>query len=175
MAETFAEILAVGGKSNSLGRVNEVIETILDDKTQLDELYDCVFNDDAWVRMRAIDAIEKICRQHPDWLLPYIDKFQTELATSSQPSIQWHLAQIYGQVELAAKQKLHAINWLKDQLSTSDLDWIVAAETMKTLVQFTQDSSVSKDEIIPLFKLQQKHHSKSVVKKATLLLVELSH
>lgn len=173
MTESFAEILAVGGKSNSLGRVNEVIELVLRDKDKLNELYICVFNDDAWVRMRAIDAIEKVCRQHPDWLLPYIDKFQHELASSSQPSIQWHLAQIYSQVDLTSEQKLNAIIWLKERLSTTDVDWIVSAEAMKTLTQFAKDGSVLKNDIIPLFELQQKHHSKSVVKSANKLLDEL--
>ncbi len=173
MKETFVAILEVGGKSNSLGRADEVIETVLHNKNRLEELYDCLFNEDAWVRMRAVDAIEKICRQHPEWLLPYIDKFQSELSTSNQPSIQWHLAQIYSQVDLTSEQKLHAIGWLKDQLSTTDVDWIVSAEAMKTLVQFTKDGSVSKDDIIPLFELQKKHKSKSVVKKANKLLDEL--
>lgn len=174
MAEFFTEILAVGGKSNSLGRTSEVIELVLRNKNQLDELYGCVFNDDAWIRMRAIDALEKICRQHPDWLLPYVDKFQVELASSSQPSIQWHLAQIYSQINLTAEQKLNAINWLKDLLSSVNVDWIVAANAMKTLVQFTKDGSVSKNVTVQLLELQQKHKSNSVVRKVNKLLSELS-
>ncbi|OGL22146.1 hypothetical protein A2707_02265 [Candidatus Saccharibacteria bacterium RIFCSPHIGHO2_01_FULL_45_15] len=173
MLESFAEILAVGGKSNSLGRTNEVIERVLDDKYRLDELYTCVFNDDAWVRMRAMDAIEKICRQHPDWLLPYIDRFQRDLALSDQPSVQWHLAQIYGQVDLNAAQKHVAIQWLKDRLSTTAVDWIVAANAMTTLVQFTNDGSVPKDTTVSLLELQQTHRSKSVVRKAKKLLLGL--
>lgn len=170
MLESFAEILAVGGKSNSLGRTNEVIERVLDNKHLLDELYTCVFSDDAWVRMRAMDAIEKICRQHPDWLLPYIDRFQRDLALSDQPSVQWHLAQIYGQVDLNAAQKQIAIQWLKDRLSTTATDWIVTANAMTTLVQFTNDGSVPKDVTVLLLKLQQTHRSKSVVRKAKKLL-----
>ena len=173
MTESFAEILAVGGKTNSLGRANEVIAIVLNDKSTLDELYSCVFDDDAWVRMRAIDAIEKICREKSEWLLPYIDKFQSELAASTQPSIQWHLAQIYRQVELTDGQKTNAIQWLKDLLSTTSVDWIVAANAMTTLVQFTKDGSVGMDETIALLELQKTHKSKSVVKRANKLLLEL--
>lgn len=173
MLESFAEILAVGGKSNSLGRTNEVIERVLDNKHLLNELYTCVFNDDAWVRMRAMDAIEKICRQHPDWLLPYIDRFQRDLAPSDQPSVQWHLAQIYGQVDLNAAQKQIAIQWLKDRLSTTATDWIVTANAMATLVQFANDGSVPKDTTVSLLERQQTHRSKSVVRKAKKLLSEL--
>ena len=46
------------------------------------------------MRMRAADALEKICRQHSDWLEAFIDRFPNDLATSTQPSIQWHLVEI---------------------------------------------------------------------------------
>lgn len=174
MAENFAEILAVGGKSNSLGRVNELVELILNEKTQLDELYNCLFNEDAWTRMRAADALEKVCRQHPDWLVPYVDKFQEELASSSQPSIQWHLAQIYGQVNLSHKQKFVAISWLKQLLATIEVDWIVAANAMDTLVQFSKDGSVPRKEAVSLLEIQKGHKSKSVIRRANKLLAELS-
>lgn len=167
-------MLTVGGKSNSLGKVNEVIELVLKDRTRLDELYNCLFDGDAWVRMRAADALEKICREQPDWLLPYIDRFAKDLATSTQPSIQWHLAQIYSQVYVTAQQKKFAIGWLKSLLSAKEVDWIVAANAMDTLVQFAQDGSVSKSEIITLLKIQQHHKSKAVVKRATKLLAQLS-
>ncbi len=75
MDGNFVEMLAVGGKSNSLGRVNEVIEIVLHNEPRLNELYDCLFDKDAWIRMRAADALEKVCREHPDWLMPYIDRF----------------------------------------------------------------------------------------------------
>ncbi|HJQ08049.1 MAG TPA: hypothetical protein VJ836_01050 [Candidatus Saccharimonadales bacterium] len=173
MSETFAEILTAGGHANSLGRVNEVIEHVLKDRKRLDELYGCLFADDAWVKMRAADALEKICRQHPDWILPYIDRFSQELAPDKQPSIQWHLAQIYRQVPLAQDQKHFAINWLKGLLSASEADWIVVTNAMDTLMQFTQAAEFSKDEMIKLLKIQQLHKSKSVARRATKLLNEL--
>lgn len=174
MSKNFIDILTIGGKTNSLGETDRVISQVLADKTQLDQLYSCVFSDDAWVRMRAMDAIEKICRQHPDWITPYIDRFQTELASTTQPSIQWHLAQIYSQVKLSNQQKINAIEWLQVLLSNIEVDWIVSANAMKTLVQFTQDGFVDKNTTISLLKLQKKHASKSVVRKAEKLLQEIS-
>lgn len=174
MTGKIADMLLVGGHANSLGKVHEVIELVLDDRLRLNELYDCMFNEDAWVRMRAADAIEKICRQHPDWLLPYIDKISANLATSSQASIQWHLAQIYAQVDLTPKQKRFAINWLQQLLSTKDIDWIVAANAMDTLVQFTKDGSFSSAKMVALLKVQQQHKSNAVIRRADKLLADLS-
>src|ERR1044072_1337980 len=139
MKQTFLEMLETGGKSNSLGRVNDVIWLVLADKARLEELYECMFADDAWVRMRAADAFEKVCREHPDWIGPYVGRFPGELATSSQPSILWHLAQMYKQLPLTDEQKRFAIGWLEQILSTPDADWIVASNAMDTLVWFTKD------------------------------------
>ncbi len=174
MNERFAEVLTTGGHANSLGRVNEVIKVVLDDKSRLDELYNCLFEDDAWVRMRAADALEKICREHPEWLLPYVDRFPKELAVSSQPSIQWHLAQIYREVTLTPAQKQFAAQWLEELLSTKEVDWIVAANAMDTLARFVGEGSFSKDALLTLLKVQQQHKSKSVVKRANKLLATLS-
>jgi TPR repeat protein len=172
MVEKFNEMLAQGGHANSLGRVNDVIEVVLHDRARLDELYSCLFDEDAWIRMRAADALEKICRQHPDWLVPYIDAFSSDLAASTQPSIQWHLAQIYREVDLTAKQKHLAITWLKHLLATKDVDWIVAANAMDTLAQFTKDGSSPVADLIPLLKIQQSHRSSAVIKRAGKLLAE---
>ncbi len=175
MSEKFVEMLSSGGHANSLGRVNEIIEVVLQDASRLDELYDCVFADDAWVRMRAADALEKICREHPEWLTPYIDRFQKELSTSTQASIQWHLAQIYEQVPLTDTQKGIALHWLRELLSTEDVDWIVAANAMDTLMKFTKEGSFSVAEMTKLLKIQQHHKSDAVIKRATKRLIELEN
>jgi hypothetical protein len=174
MAETFAQIFSVGGKSNSLGRTDEVIAVVLQDPRLTEELYACLFNSDPWVRMRAADALEKVCRHHPDWLSPFIPRIQQELAQQTQPSIQWHIAQIYAQVQLSGAQKRVAIDWLKSLLSTTNIDWIVAANAMETLMQFTKEGAFPLRDMTALIAIQQKHASKSVVRRATKLLATLT-
>jgi hypothetical protein len=167
MTQHFAAMLLEGGHANSLGRVNNIIEIVLQDKSKIDELYHCLFEDDPWVRMRAADALEKICRVHPDWLLPYIDKFQKELSESPQASIRWHLAQIYREVPLTDKQREHAQQWLQALLSDKVVDWIVAANAMDTLVGFTKSGFFPVNEMVRLLKIQQQHKSNAVVRRAT--------
>jgi hypothetical protein len=173
MTEPFAQMLAVGGRSNSLGRVDEVIALVLADRARLDEVYGCLFEADPWIRMRAADALEKVCRERPDWLVPYVDRFLGQLGGSGQPSIQWHLAQIYRQVPLTPGQKAAATAWLEGLLSTTDVDWIVAANAMWTLAAFTRDGSFPRADLVTLLRVQQ-HRSKSVVRRAGKLLEDLS-
>src|SRR5690606_36085661 len=152
--EPLAEILTAGGHKNTLGRVDEVIDAVLKDRSRLEELYQCVFDADAWVRMRAIDAVEKVCRVHPDWIEPYVDRLQRDLSSSSQPSIQWHLAEIYRQVELTEEQRAFAIDWMKRLISSTDVDWIAASNTMVTLAQFVRDGAVPRSDLLPLLEIQ---------------------
>jgi hypothetical protein len=172
--QKFIDILSVGGKTNSLGRANEVMDAVLADASKLGELYECVSADDAWVRMRAADCLEKICRVHPDWIEQYLEKILTDWTLSTQPSIQWHLAQIVAEVRLSDVQRKQATAWLKKSLSSTDVDWIVAVNTMKTLLQFCREGQVTKDEIMPLFELQRQHKSNTVQKKAAQFLQDLS-
>lgn len=174
MQNSFVDILEVGGHKNSLGRVNDVIKIVLSDKSRLPELYEAIFNEDAWVRMRAIDGLEKICRQHPEWVEPYIDSLQEKLSNNTQPSIQWHLAEIYTEVILNDQQKERAIIWLKGRLATVDVDWIVSANCMQALAKFARSGDVELVDLQHLLHVQRTHHSKAVVKKADKILTEFS-
>lgn len=165
MNQAFSDVLVEGAR-NSLGRVTEVIDAVLDDKSRLEELYGCLFHEDEWARMRAADALEKICREHPEWIEPFIDRMQTDFSDNTQPSIQWHMAQIYQQVPLSSSQKKQAIQWLKKLVSTTRVDWIASANAMETLMYFVGSGDVRPADMRDILRTQQKHHSKSVVRKA---------
>lgn len=173
MTESYAQILAIGGKSNSLGRAAEVVDNVLHNPERLAELYDCLFEDDAWLRMRAADSLEKVCRIHPQWLEPYTDRLLSDVAKSSQPSLQWHLAQMIAEISLTPTQEERAIDWLKQQLRNKDVDWIVAANVMTTLAQFAKQQRIPVKDAIALITTQQDHTSSSVRKRAAKLLAEL--
>lgn len=174
MSERFESMLAVGGKLNTLGRAGEVVQIVLDDQSCLDELFECIFHDDAWIRMRAIDSVEKICRVHPEWLTPYIDRLLDEVSVIDQPSIQWHLAELFAQIELSPSQRQQAAEIMKLNIASADADWIVASNTMKTLGNYVQVGHLAASEIVPLLRVQQSHRSSAVVKRATKILEDLS-
>ena len=174
MTENFAPMLAEGGKKNTLGRAEEVVQIVLADQSRLDELYECLFEDDAWLRMRAIDALEKVCRAHPEWLEPYVERLLGEVAVIDQASVHWHLAEVFRAIELTPDQRKQAITLMKRNIGNSSADWIVASNTMETLARFVADGIIPAQELIPLLEIQQTHHSKAVVKRATKLLAQLN-
>ncbi len=169
---SFHDILAVGGHANSLGRASEVLDIVLHDSSRLEELYQCISADDAWVRMRAIDTFEKVARLHPEWLTPYVDKLLSEYGDSTQASIQWHLAELFTELPLTSAQQNSAVTWLSERLATIEVDWIVAVNCMKAIVHFYAQGKISYDKARALIEIQTWHASKSVRKKAGKLLEE---
>lgn len=173
MSEPFAHQLAVGGKTNSLGLAEQVVREVLQDKSRSAELYDCLFEPDPWLRMRAADALEKVCRVHPEWFEPYVDRLLSEMGASPQASLQWHVAQMLGEITLTPTQRKQAVRWLEARLNDANIDWIVAANCMTTLVQFAKADFVPTAEVVALIKKQQEHRSKSVRKRAAKFLAEM--
>ncbi len=123
--------------------------------------------------MRAGDALEKVCRQQPRWLAPYRTRLLGEVARIRQASIQWHLAQMFGEIELTSSQRQKAIAILRANLADSDVDWIVASCSMETLTKFARDGSAPVEMVVPLLQRQLHHRSKAVAKRAIKLLDQL--
>lgn len=122
--EAFADVLAVGGRSNSPGRSAEVATAVLADPGRVRELLDCAYDEDARVRMRAMDVLEKVGRQDPAVVEPLVEEMLPRLTGSEQASVQWHLAQLLRVVRLTGAQQQTSLPWLRSRVATPDADWI---------------------------------------------------
>jgi hypothetical protein len=164
--ETFAEMLS-GGHHNSLGRTVEVVEIILENPDKLQELYDCYFSTDELVRLRTSNAIKRISREKPEWLVPYIDRFIDEVSGIDQASAQWTLANLFQTLSdyMTPKQKRDSLSFLKRNLETHH-DWIVLNLTMETLTEWAETDKELKAWLIPHLERLQSDQRKSVAGRA---------
>jgi hypothetical protein len=174
MPEPFSDMLR-GGRPNSLGRAEEVVDIVLADSRRLDELFEGLADPDELVRMRAGDALEKVCRHQPRWLVPYVDRLLDETGAIEQPSVQWHVAQILQQLrgELSDGQVARATELLKRNLARSQ-DWIVLNVTMDVLADWAQDDAALSRSLIPELERLRRDERKSVAKRASKRLSELA-
>lgn len=161
-----------GGDPRSLGEAEQVVADTLADPTQLGEVFGCLFDDDPVVRMRAGDAVEKVARQQPQLLAPYVDRLLTDVAPIEQASVQWHLAQILAEVPLTPAQQDRAIAILEHNV-THATDWIVLNLTMESLTHFAQDDPDLRRRLIPTLHHHTTDHRKAVAKRASRLLHQL--
>ena len=87
-----------GGNKRKINNLS-VIEAVLHDPTGVGELFECVKDQDAYVRLRASDALEKVCRTNASIVQPLKTRVLNEMSAIDQPSVQWHYAQIVDQLQ----------------------------------------------------------------------------
>jgi HEAT repeat protein len=173
--ENFEEMLT-GGHPNSLGNTIKVVEIILKDKSRFDELYHCYFSEDEVVRLRVSNAMKRICKEHPEWLVPYLDKFLEKISKINQASTQWTLSQLFLwlEKELSPVQKDKAIKIMQTNLDKSN-DWIVQNATIETLGIWSKEDAKLKSWLIPRLEKFAKSSRKSVSGRAKKMLVVLAN
>lgn len=168
------ETMLTGGHRNSLGQTVEVVNVVLKNKARLDDLYQCYFSEDEVVRLRVSNAIKRICQEHPDWLVPYLDRFIAKVSTINQASTQWTLAQLFLCLDsmMTDRQKNKATIIMKKNLQTSD-DWIVQNQTMATLGLWATKDTDLKNWLEPQLKKLSTSYRKSVASRAKKILKTL--
>jgi hypothetical protein len=173
MINIFEEMLT-GGHPNSLGNTVEVVDIILADKSKFDDLYQCYFSKDEVVRLRVSNAMKRICKEHPDWLVPYLDKFLNDIAKINQASTQWTLAQLFLWLEkdMTPNQLAKAKVILKNNLENNN-DWIVQNTTIETLSMWAKKDDELREWLIPKLEDFTKMGRKSVAGRAQKMLAVL--
>jgi hypothetical protein len=68
---TKIEKLLSVGDLRSAGKSEVVVTQVLSKPALFEDVVNAIYIDDAGTRMRASDAVEKITRDHPEWLKPY--------------------------------------------------------------------------------------------------------
>jgi len=156
-----------GGHPNSLGNTIEVVEEVFKDQNLFEELFNCYFSDDEIVRLRVSNAMKRICKVQPKWLLPYISRFINEISKIDQASTKWTLADLFGMLsnKLSEYQLEEAKSIIKHNLDTED-DWIVLNSSMQTLAEWSQKDAELKEWLLPRLEKLSGDKRKSVSKRA---------
>mgnify|MGYP001794427385 CR=1 FL=1 len=169
------ELMLTGGHPNSLGRTIEVVDTVLADSKKLNELYNCYFSHDEVVRLRTSNALKRISKEQPGWLVPYLDRFINDISQIDQASTHWTLAKLFDTLagEMNEAQRASATAVLKRNLA-NHTDWIVLNNTMQTLANWSKTDETLKAWLLPHLERLQEDSRKSVANRARKLLKTLS-
>jgi HEAT repeat protein len=164
--------LLSGGNPRTLRNVDQVVETVLADPDRLEELTRCLLDsDDQVVRMRAGDALEKVCRAQPPLIQPHVRLLLGDLAKIAQPSVQWHVAQMLGRVRLTTAQRRRAARLMDQNLHESS-DWIVLNTSLDTLAILARADPAIVDDLRPRLRRHAHSHFKSLANRARKLGIE---
>jgi hypothetical protein len=125
--------------------------------------------------MRAGDALEKVCRERPEWFVPEADRVLTHMGAIAQPSVQWHVAQILDHLrdDLAEDQAAEATRLLQRNLTRSK-DWIVLNTTMDVLAGWSRTDSALATWLTSELERLAHDRRKAVAKRAAKRLGDIS-
>src|SRR5271156_3772722 len=137
-----------GGDRRSIGRSNEVVTYVLAHPAHFPHVFDGIAADDATLRMRAADAIEKITAQRPELLRPYKRKLLAIAGSTDQQEIRWHAALIIPRLKLTTKERAAALDILFDYLR--DKSSIVKTFAMQAIWDLAASDAKLKSQITPL-------------------------
>lgn len=160
-----------GGHPNSLGNTIEVVNEVLAENEYFNELFKCYFSHDEVVRLRTSNAMKRICKDNKLLLVPYIDKFITDIAAIDQASAQWTIAQLFDSLknEMSDQQIQSATKIMKKNLETHN-DWIVLNASMETLGKWSNKQESLRKWLIPILEKHAEDERKSVSSRARKIL-----
>ena len=133
--------LLAGKDRRSIGRVNQVVQIVLESPSRFQEVFDGIMHDDPVIRMRAADAVEKITAKHPEYLYPYKNKLIQEISQINQKEVRWHVAAMFSRLNLTSEDRRAVLDIIEVYLK--DKSKIVKTFSMQCLAGLAlQDNSL---------------------------------
>ncbi|MDH3537725.1 MAG: hypothetical protein OER87_18430 [Gammaproteobacteria bacterium] len=134
------EQLLSAGDLRTIGKSEDIVKSVKSDPKLLSDVVNAILVENPGVRMRASDAIEKITRDNPEWLMPYKRKILTKIACINQKEVRWHMAQILPRLGLTKKEREKVFKIMQSYLH--DESSIVRTFAMQALTDIAiQDHS----------------------------------
>jgi len=93
-----------GGDRRSIGRADAVAAEIRRNPARFDELWKCLVNEDALVRMRAADALEKLSRENAQPFETHKKQLLAQTFEDGTKEMRWHLVAISSRLTLTLRE-----------------------------------------------------------------------
>lgn len=134
-----------GGDLRSIADVEQLIPLI---KTQkdFDKLFQFLSSDNRLIVMRAVDAIEKITRDQPEYLDAYKSRLITLLRTARDKELKWHLVLMVSRINLSGNELEQVWNKLKDFARDKSESKIVRVNSLQALYELSRHNKELKKE-----------------------------
>ncbi|MFN8674382.1 MAG: hypothetical protein U0457_20170 [Candidatus Sericytochromatia bacterium] len=120
------------GDLRSIGKVKLLIEEIRN-QTDFDELFCYLYSDERLIKMRAIDAIEKITISNSHYLVKHKKEILDFFKLNNNIEFKWHLALIIPRLDLLDIEIISIWNILKSWASNKKESKIVRVNSIQAL------------------------------------------
>jgi hypothetical protein len=160
-----------GGDRRSIGRSNEVVASVLADRTLFRPLFAGLFLEDPVVRARVADVVEKITAVHPAYLCPYKSKLIGDVARCEQKEVRWHVAQMLPRLRWNRSELQQASEILRMYLCDSSS--IVKTFAMQALVDLAAQAPALRPSVLRLLRDHTVHGTPAMRARGRRLLANL--
>lgn len=171
MAQAAFASMLQGGDRRSIGEANRVVTLILSKPKRFSELLECLWHDDQVVRMRAVDAVEKISVQRPDLLYRFKAELLGLAAETGQQELRWHLALIVPRLPLTAAERKRGRALLGEFLT--DRSAIVKTCALQGLTELAQGNRDLRAEVAGIMEQASRTGTPAMRARARKLLPKL--
>jgi hypothetical protein len=135
-----------GGDRRSIGRSNEVVADVLANPALFGPVFAGLQCEDAVIRMRSADAVEKITAKHPEYLEPVKALLIGPLARLGQKEVRWHIAQMLSRVQWTDSERPQVLDLLFEYLN--DDSSIVKTFAMQTLADLARQTPALRPRVL---------------------------
>ena len=161
-----------GGDRRSIGNSDEIAAEVANTPAIFPDLFECPFNTDPVIRMRAADAVEKVTRDNPHLLQPWKRPLLETISASEDKEIRWHVAQMLPRLNLSHRERETAVQILMGYLS--DESSIVKTLSMQALADLAAHDEQLRAQITPLIERLTKTDTAAMRSRGRKLLKQLA-
>jgi hypothetical protein len=162
-----------GGDLRSIGRSEEVVQDILENPALFKEVFEGMLHKDPRIRMRSADALEKVSREHPNYLQPFKSRLIDQISKIEQQEVRWHTAQMFSYLDLDETERDKVIEILFSYIDI-DKSRIVKVSSMQTLADLAEKNEAVKPKILMKLKEIMNRGSPAMVNRGKKLIKKLT-
>src|SRR5262245_42709121 len=136
--------LLTGGDRRSIARAPRALAMVRGDRSRVAELAALTRDDDPLVVQRALDLLEKLAHEHPDWIRPYKRVFIGPLARDERWEVRLQVVRALPLFSWTPAERRRVIAILRE--SAGDPQTFVRAWALDSLSMFAiDDASIRPD------------------------------
>ncbi len=139
------------GDPRTLGKTDEVVRIMRNNQKAFDEVFEGLFDEEYLVRLRAVNAIEKVARSQREWLLPHKKKLLKSFSFfTKQPDLmKMQVPPLYGYLALEKKEVGKVTDQLNRWLMTEQSTFIKVG-SLQALADISQQHPWLHDEVVSI-------------------------
>jgi len=170
--ESIREMLAPGRRLEA-GRACEVVELIAERPRRLEELVECLWDDDPGVASRAADALERLSRESAARFQGWKDELLGLMAETTEKKVRWNLALAVPRLALTIPECRRAAATLHKFLD--DPSSIVKTAALHGLADLTRQNPDSLPEVVDLLRVAGRSGTPAMRARSRILLKRLEN